>query len=446
MGARAPAAERMNLLDTQRSAGALPAELVRRDRRPASDPSRHLAGDLRADVCVVGGGYTGLSAALASCAGGARRRPARGAAGRVRRVGPQRRSGRDRPAPAPGRARGNVGDGSARRLWDSLRRGEGTGSRRSPMRPEVDAAWQDGVVAGDTFARASRAKRRPMRNAGPRLWRRSDRDTRPSRACQRSSGPRPSRRRGRLVDGPPAPSAPGPRPRPTAPRPRARGLHEDAWPWRSTARRVRDGATGHVRADHVVLAANGYLGRLAPDVGKRVMPINNFVVATEPSARAEMPLARAGRRGRRPVRGELLAADGGRPAALRRRRELRLPLPARHRRRRCAADAGGVYRGCADVDDHPRLGRNTGDNPQPDAVFRAAPPRRLVGLRLFRPRRGDGGHGRAGSCGGDRQARRDASTCWPRSRRRTFPGGTAARSPVLALAMTWYALRDRLGL
>jgi gamma-glutamylputrescine oxidase len=27
-----------------------------------------------------------------------------------------------------------------------------------------------------------------------------------------------------------------------------------------------------------------------------------------------------------------------------------------------------------------------------------------------------------------------------------FPGGTAFRAPLLTLAMTWYALRDRLGL
>ena len=26
-----------------------------------------------------------------------------------------------------------------------------------------------------------------------------------------------------------------------------------------------------------------------------------------------------------------------------------------------------------------------------------------------------------------------------------FPGGSAARAPLLTLAMTWYALRDRLG-
>jgi len=27
-----------------------------------------------------------------------------------------------------------------------------------------------------------------------------------------------------------------------------------------------------------------------------------------------------------------------------------------------------------------------------------------------------------------------------------FPGGTALRAPLLTLAMTWYGLRDRLGL
>jgi len=46
-------------------------------------------------------------------------------------------------------------------------------------------------------------------------------------------------------------------------------------------------ATGSVNATHVVLACNGYLGGLNSDglsatVQQRVMPINNFIVATEP--------------------------------------------------------------------------------------------------------------------------------------------------------------------
>lgn len=45
--------------------------------------------------------------------------------------------------------------------------------------------------------------------------------------------------------------------------------------------RVRT-ASGHIDAGHVLLAANGYLGGLAPQVAARVMPINNFIVATAP--------------------------------------------------------------------------------------------------------------------------------------------------------------------
>ena len=36
------------------------------------------------------------------------------------------------------------------------------------------------------------------------------------------------------------------------------------------------------------------------------------------------------------------------------------------------------------------------------------------------------------------------STPW-RPAHAAFPGGTALRTPLLALAMSWYALRDRLG-
>jgi gamma-glutamylputrescine oxidase len=44
-------------------------------------------------------------------------------------------------------------------------------------------------------------------------------------------------------------------------------------------------ATGSVRATNVILAGNGYLRNLQPVVEARVMPINNFVVTTEPLGR-----------------------------------------------------------------------------------------------------------------------------------------------------------------
>jgi gamma-glutamylputrescine oxidase len=41
-------------------------------------------------------------------------------------------------------------------------------------------------------------------------------------------------------------------------------------------------ARGQVRARHVVLACNGYLGNLEPRLAGHIMPINNFLVATAP--------------------------------------------------------------------------------------------------------------------------------------------------------------------
>lgn len=41
-------------------------------------------------------------------------------------------------------------------------------------------------------------------------------------------------------------------------------------------------AEGHVDCDHLILACNGYLGKLEPRVAGQIMPINNYVLATEP--------------------------------------------------------------------------------------------------------------------------------------------------------------------
>ncbi len=45
---------------------------------------------------------------------------------------------------------------------------------------------------------------------------------------------------------------------------------------------------GVVEADSVVLACNGYLGKLEPRVAGKIMPINNFIVATEPLNEAQL--------------------------------------------------------------------------------------------------------------------------------------------------------------
>ena len=81
-------------------------------------------------------------------------------------------------------------------------------------------------------------------------------------------------------------------------------LHEH-----STATRITRGAgagwevhtaTGSVKAGNVIIAANGYLRNLQPMVEARVMPINNFVITTE-------PLGREG--AERLIRGRLAVSD-----------------------------------------------------------------------------------------------------------------------------------------
>ncbi|SHM25361.1 NAD(P)/FAD-dependent oxidoreductase [Roseibium suaedae] len=46
-------------------------------------------------------------------------------------------------------------------------------------------------------------------------------------------------------------------------------------------------AEGRVRAKHLVLGCNGYLGRLDRTTASHVMPINNFIIATEPFSESE---------------------------------------------------------------------------------------------------------------------------------------------------------------
>jgi gamma-glutamylputrescine oxidase len=58
---------------------------------------------------------------------------------------------------------------------------------------------------------------------------------------------------------------------------------------RSRVTRIDEGARplvattgGEVRARHLVLAMNGHLGRLVPRLAGRIMPLNNFILATAP--------------------------------------------------------------------------------------------------------------------------------------------------------------------
>lgn len=40
-------------------------------------------------------------------------------------------------------------------------------------------------------------------------------------------------------------------------------------------------ARGHIRADHVLIATNGYTGALTPDLRRRIVPVSSYIIATE---------------------------------------------------------------------------------------------------------------------------------------------------------------------
>ncbi len=66
------------------------------------------------------------------------------------------------------------------------------------------------------------------------------------------------------------------------------------------SRAVLRTAAGSVSADHVVLAGNAYLGRLAPSIRSRVMPVGTYMIATEPLGE---------RRARELVRDDICVSD-----------------------------------------------------------------------------------------------------------------------------------------
>ncbi|MFO1208493.1 MAG: FAD-binding oxidoreductase [Amaricoccus sp.] len=203
-------------------------------------------------------------------------------------------------------------------------------------------------------------------------------------------------------------------------------------------------ASGRVRARFVLLACNGYLGGLAPAVSARVMPINNFIVATEPLGEA---------------RARALIANGAAVA------DSRFVVnyfrtSADHR----LLFGGGESYGWRFPSDIAGLVR-----PRMLAVFPELPDvaidyawggtlaitvNRMPAFQRLAPdvlsASGYSGHGVAmATLAGKLMAeavqgtagRFDVFATLPQP---PFPGGAALRWPLLVLAMSWYALRDRL--
>ena len=199
-----------------------------------------------------------------------------------------------------------------------------------------------------------------------------------------------------------------------------------------------------VTADHLILACNGYLGQLNSKVAARVMPINNFVVATEPMTAAEQE---------RLIAGNHAVADSKFVVNYYRFSE-------DHRLLFGGSESYG-YRFPRDIAaavrkpmlrifpqlDGTRITHNWGGTL---AITMNRMPHfaRLAGNVLSLS--GYSGHGVAMATMGGQiaaqaiagQAERfDLMASVPTHR---FPGGAALRWPLLVAAMFWYSLRDRL--
>ncbi len=245
-------------------------------------PFPALAGEVEADVCVVGGGYTGLSAALHLAEAGLSvvlveaQRVGWGASGRNGgQVGSGQRQGQDW-------LEARYGRGRARALWDMAEEAKAL-VRGLVARHRIDCALRPGIIhaahkpgyVAEYHAEAEKLARDYGYDAVEPL----------DRAGLAALVGSPGYHGGALDRGGAhlhpldyalglarAAAAAGVR---IFERSRVQAVAMGARPEVTTE-------TGRVRARFVILAANGYLGGLAPAVAARVMPINNFIVATEP--------------------------------------------------------------------------------------------------------------------------------------------------------------------
>ena len=241
-----------------------------------------LLGDERADVCIIGAGYTGLSAALHLREAGYdvmvldAHRAGWGASGRNGgQVGTGQRLDQDALEEM-------LGDAMARRLWDLAEESK-QAVRDLISRHQIDCEPVPGIIHADhreRFVPHSRAYAEKLNTTYdyPHI-RFVDREE--IRSLIGSPG-----YFGGTLD--------------TDsfhihPLNYALGLARAAVAMgvrlceRSEVMEIRRGdkvtvltRNGSVVADHCIIACNGYLGDLEKSVAARVMPINNFIIATEP--------------------------------------------------------------------------------------------------------------------------------------------------------------------
>lgn len=273
----------MNLLYVNDRQGEYPSSLYADTKLPL-DPFAPIRGETRADVAVVGGGYTGLSAALHLARRGFdvalldAHRVGFGASGRN---GGQIGSGQRQEVDW---LEAQLGRDAARRLWDLA---EDAKALVLSLASEAGVPVRDGVAhacrSASEVDHARHMADHLARHYGYDRIEPLDRDGLATLLGSEAYV-------GGDVDWGAAHVHPLNLAIGIARLAEAAGvrIHENSHVHRIThAKKAGEKSvvhcdTGRVICDHVILAGNGYLGDIAPKVAARVMPINNYIVATEP--------------------------------------------------------------------------------------------------------------------------------------------------------------------
>ncbi|MFK7880086.1 NAD(P)/FAD-dependent oxidoreductase [Roseobacter sp.] len=434
----------MNLLFANDTLGQYPPSWYAAST-PELTPFDCLRGEVKTDVCVIGAGYTGLSAALHLAQAGRRvvvldaQRVGFGASGRN---GGQLGSGQRVEQDSLQRM---VGDSQAMALWD-LGQDAKALVKSLIQEHKIDCHLKPGIV----WAGSSPSDVRHLHDYADLLRTTYDYDDIRSLSASECYEvcPSPDYKGGVLDSG-------------------AAHLHPLAFAL-GLARAAADASVeiyersyvhslehgtpatirtdaGRVVADHVVLACNGYLSSLAPSVSARVMPINNFIIATEP----------LGERTKQVLTQDVAVADsrfvvnyfrlshdgrllfgGGESYGYRFPKDIaktvRKPMEI-------------VFPHLRDVKVDYAWGGTLGITMKRFPYLARVAPNILSAS-------GYSGHGVGTATHAGKlmalaiEGQSDGFDTMGSIPTPAFPGGGALRSPLLVLAMTWYALRDRLGI
>jgi gamma-glutamylputrescine oxidase len=406
-------------------------------------PRPPLDGDTRTDVCIIGAGYTGLCAALALAQKGYKplvldaHRAGFGASGRN---GGQVGSGFNKDQAW---LEARVGDNLAHAMWDMAQDAKAQ-VRRYTAAHAPEARYRPGVAEGAyTPTEADDLKREADHLADAYGYTEMD----PLDPDGMHALVRTKRYAGGYIDWGaghihPLRYAVGLARAAEAAGARICEMTEATGLTQGRPAQIET-PQGTVTADHVILAGNGYMPDLDPKLAARVMPINSFIAATEPLSDPKLVLGQ-----------DIAVADSKFVVNYYRMSEdNRLLFGGRE----------SYTLGFPQDIKTALVARMTSLFPQLEGVGVGYVWGGTLGITLARlpmvarlgpnvlTASGFSGHGVAlsGFAGtvmaeaiAGQAERFDILSQLPVQ---PFPGGATFRAPLLTLAMTWYALRDRLG-